>query len=60
MHPELKWFFILLGVLWLAWFFSGGPARVQTNRQNPFIEESSIDKVGEIYSLEELKDRTRP
>lgn len=60
MHPELKWFILLFIGLWVAWFVTGGPDRIQTNRQNPFIEEFTIDHTGQIYSLDELKDRTRP
>lgn len=58
MHSELKWFLILLAILWLGWFATGGPDRIMTNRQNPFMEETY--KGGKIYSLQELKDGTRP
>ena len=58
MHPEIKWLLLLLVGLWLAWFVTGGPDRVMTNRQNPFIEEQYNG--GKIYSIDELKNGTRP
>jgi len=60
MDPELTWFFILLGLLWLGWFVTGGPSRIQTNRTHPFLEQPAPIEGGQIYTLQELKDRTRP
>ncbi len=60
MHPEFKWFLLLLAGLWLAWFVTGGPDRIQTNRANPFMEESTIDHTGDIYGPSDLKAGTRP
>lgn len=58
MHSELKWFLILFFGLWLAWLVTGGPERNKINRTHPFIEQPS--EGGDIYTLDELKDRTRP
>ncbi len=60
MHSELKWFLILLAGLWLAWFATGGPDRNEINRTHPFIEQPAPIEGGNIYTLQELKDRTRP
>lgn len=60
MHPEIKWFLILIALLWLAWFFTGGPTRIQTNRTHPFIEQPAPIEGGKIYTLDELKNRTQP
>jgi hypothetical protein len=57
MHPELKWFLILLGFLWLGWFVTGGPNRVMVNRENPFIEE--VYDGGEIYGPDDLRPISR-
>jgi hypothetical protein len=58
MHGELKWFLLLFVGLWVAWLVTGGPDRITTNRTHPFLEQPS--EGGKIYTLEELKDRTRP
>ncbi len=60
MHPELKWIFLLLLGLFVAWIVTGGPARVEENKKNPFLEEPAPIQGGQIYGLDELKDRTRP
>ena len=58
MHSELKWFLLLFLGLWVAWLVTGGPAHIQENRARPFLEQPSDG--GQTYTLDELKDRTRP
>lgn len=60
MHSELKWFLLLFAGLWLAWFMTGGPNRITLNRSHPFLEQPAPIESGKIYTLEELKDQTRP
>lgn len=43
----LKWFFGILVVLWLIWFFAGGPARPASTQ--PFIKEPAPLDTGEAY-----------
>ena len=57
---ELKWFFIFIALLFVAWLYTGGLDRVDVNRQNPFIEQPAPVESGKIYGIDELKDRTRP
>ncbi len=60
MHVELKWFLLLIAGLWLAWLLTGGPDRISTNRTHPFLEQPAPIEDGNIYTLEELRERTRP
>lgn len=59
MHPDLRWFFIFLALLWVGWYITGGPERTQTNRENPFIQESTPYRSGDIYGVDELKERNK-
>ncbi len=58
MHGELKWFLLLFLGLWIAWLATGGPSRIQENRTHPFLEQPTDG--GRIYTLQELRDGTRP
>ncbi len=60
MHSELKWFLILFFGLWLAWAVMGGASRNAINRTHPFIKQPNPVDDGKVYTLEELKDQTRP
>ena len=60
MHDELKWFLLLFLGLWVAWFATGGPERVRDDRTHPFLEQPSPIDNGQTYTLQQLKDRTRP
>jgi hypothetical protein len=44
---ELKFFILFLIVLWIIWFFTGGPSRADD--QKPFIEPPVDLGAGEIY-----------
>lgn len=57
MHPEFTWFFILLVLLWVGWYVTGGPTRIETNRKNPFLEAPAPINSGNIYSIDDLKNR---
>ncbi len=59
MHPDLRWLFILLIALFALWVLTGGPERVE-NRNAPFLEQPAPVEGGQVYTLEQLKDRTRP
>lgn len=56
---ELGWFILALIILWVLWVLSGGPTH-QESRTRQFIEQPAPIESGRIYSLDELKDRTRP
>lgn len=43
---ELKWFFIILLVMWVIWFFTGGPARYENK---PFLKPAAPLDTGETY-----------
>lgn len=60
MHSELKWFILLFLALWVAWFATGGPSRIPENRTHPFLTQPAPNDDGKIYTLQEIKDRTRP
>lgn len=60
MYNELKWFLLLFFGLWVAWLVTGGTERISVNRTHPFLEEPAPIDQGRIYTLEELKERTRP
>lgn len=60
MHPELKWFFLLILILFVAWVATNGPARIPENQDRPFLEQPAPVESGQTYTLEQLKDRTRP
>jgi hypothetical protein len=56
---ELKWFLIALVVMWLLWVVTGGYTHVQ-NINKPFLEQPAPIENGQPYTLQQLKDSTRP
>ncbi|HVY36070.1 MAG TPA: hypothetical protein VG982_02225 [Candidatus Paceibacterota bacterium] len=56
---ELKWFLIALVVMWLLWVVTGGYTHVQ-NINKPFLEQPTPIENGQPYTLQQLKDSTRP
>jgi len=56
---ELGWFLLLIVGLFFAWVLTGGPARVE-NRNKPFLEQPAPVESGQPYTLEQLRDRTKP
>ncbi len=48
---EFLWFLGLIAALWLAWFFTGGPAKYEAKHRNdPFIEPSTnVGEPGDTY-----------
>lgn len=60
MHSELKWFILLFIGLWLAWLITGGADRISINKTHPFLEQPNPIENGKTYTIQELKDRTRP
>lgn len=60
MHEEIKWLLLLIIALFVGWVLTNGPARVADNKDKPFIEEPAPLSNGQVYGLDELKDRTRP
>ena len=56
---ELKWFLLFLIALWVMWVVSGGAERLE-NKDKPFLEQPAPIESGRPYTLEELKQRTRP
>ena len=44
---ELKGFILILIVLWLVWFFTGGPQRAGNDK--PFIKPAAPIDTGEVY-----------
>jgi hypothetical protein len=56
---ELKWFLIAMIALWILWVISGGPQATE-NKTRPFLEQPAPVEGGRPYTLEELKDRTKP
>ncbi len=56
MHPELKWFLLLLLGLWIGWLVTGGPTRIQENRTHPFLKQPTSGDDTRIYSYQEIKN----
>lgn len=56
---ELKWFIVVLVVLWMLWVATGGYSRIE-NGDKPFLEQPSPIEGGKPYTLDELKRRTAP
>jgi hypothetical protein len=56
---ELKWFLIGGLVLFVLWAMTGGPSRME-NKEHPFLEQPAPIESGQPYTLEQLRDRTRP
>ncbi len=49
-YKELKWFLGALAVIWLVWFFTGGPARYESEQADkPFIKAPTPLDTGETY-----------
>ena len=44
----LKWLFVFFTLLWLIWFFTGGPARYE-ERRGAFLKPPSPLDTGEVY-----------
>jgi hypothetical protein len=43
---DIKWFLIIFAILWVVWFFTGGPARFENK---PFIKPAAPIDTGETY-----------
>ena len=44
---ELKWFFLVLIVLWIVWYYTGGPERFRES--TPFIKPLPPLDSGQTY-----------
>ena len=53
---ELKWFFLILIIMWLFWSLTGGPERTQ-NIDKPFLEQPAPIEGGDIYDANELREK---
>ena len=52
---ELKWFILLFVLMWMAWYYTGGPERA-ADKYNPFVEQPLApgdDK--DIYNVGDLR-----
>lgn len=56
---ELKWLILIMVILWIVWLISGGYNRIE-NKDKPFLEPPAPIESGRPYTLDELKERTRP
>ncbi len=56
---ELKWFFVMLVLFWFLWAATGGPSRIE-NKSRALLEEPQPINSGKPYSLQELREGTRP
>lgn len=45
----LKWFIGIMILLWLVWFFTGGPARYEREHSGPYIKPAAPLDTGEKY-----------
>ncbi len=45
---ELKWFLLILALLWIVWFFTGGPQRFESINK-PFIQPITSPNSGQVY-----------
>jgi hypothetical protein len=43
---ELKWLLVILVLLWVIWFLTGGPSRFE---KGPFIKPPNPIDTGEVY-----------
>ena len=44
---DLKWLLIIMSAMWIIWFFTGGPARMESKK--PFIKPVAPLDTGELY-----------
>ena len=45
---DLRWLLLALACLWVVWFFTGGPARFES-QAGPFLRPPTLTAQGEIY-----------
>jgi hypothetical protein len=56
---ELLWIIAAAIGLFIIWLTTGGPERIE-NKGRPFLEQPAPIESYNPYTLEELRDRTRP
>ena len=45
---ELKWLILIMVILWIVWFLTGGPKRIE-DLKGPFIKPAKPIDTGETY-----------
>lgn len=53
---EIKWFFIILVIMFVFWSLTGGASRTE-NKTNPYIEQPSPIEGGKVYNGSELREK---
>jgi len=56
---DLKWLIVVMIIIWVVWFFTGGPSR-EISQGGPFLKEPPPLDTGETYGeLTEIRERSQ-